>query len=224
MKLIAKDGWDLQVRDNILYFRTNDAQGENRHYYKFDSQEITEIEFNDFMKVKLGEHFQQIFDVFNGEPSASVLLSDGRVIATEYTNFIIHIFDSDGKLLRRIDNIGFDATYHIAFEPPDFLWCVFSYAYAVRKYCIETTDVESGIGFYNEAIFQMPERIAIYESIAYVCDAAQQKIIQLKPEKQEDDSINYHAETYKQFTEPVYDFARIGNIEFVELRSGVYQI
>ena len=131
-KLLANNGWDMNIFAGKLFFKTDTR--ERKKYYGYDGQQLTQISETEFWEVKYGKHFEKIFSVFGEVPNSSIVLTDGTVIATEYKDFYIHIFNPQGELIRKIEDVGFDSIYDIAFEPPDGLWCAIPTANAIRKY------------------------------------------------------------------------------------------
>jgi len=219
IKCISTEGWDIQTAGQKLYFRINDEYGENDEYYEYDLQTIRRIEESDFLCAKLGKHYQRIIEQFGQEPTAVEWMPDGSLIATEFVDFYIHIFDKDGNLLRKIEDIGFDSIYGIAFEPPDYLWCAIPTANSIRKYRLSDSKELFGIGDYDdETVLEYPEDVEVYGNYLYISDLRHNRVCRL-------DLQTYQTETYWQFEHGgPYSYKRIGNVEFAERTKGIFEM
>jgi len=219
IKLIAENGWDMQVANGGLYFRKNSSCNQTDEYYLYDLQQVYKVSKNEFLTAKLGTNFRQIIETFGSEPTSAIILNDGSVIATEYKDFYIHIFDSKGNLTRKIEDIGFDSIYDIAFEAPDFLWCAMPTANAIRKYRLSDSKELFGIGDYGDnSVLEYPEGVEIYDNYLYICDLRHERICRLNLK-------TYQQETHWTFEKGgSYEYKRIGNLEFVKRHNGIYQL
>ncbi len=219
IKFIYKDGWDIQIANNRLYFREDYTYNNTDKYYEYDLQTIRKIEKDEFLLAKFGKNYKKIIEIFGDEPASVEKLPDGTVIATEYIDFYIHIFDKDGNLLQKLDTIGFDSIYGIAFEPPDYLWCAIPTANAIRKYRLSDSKEMFGIGFYGEnEVLDLPEDVDIYDNFLYISDLNHNRICKL-------DLQTYQTETYIQFDEcKPFAYKRIGDVEFIESSDGIYEV
>jgi len=218
IKLIAENGWDMQVANGGLYFRKNSSCNQTDEYYLYDLQQVYKVNKNEFLTAKLGTNFRQIIETFGSEPTSAIILNDGSVIATEYKDFYIHIFDSKGNLTRKIEDIGFDSIYDIAFEAPDFLWCAMPTANAIRKYRLSDSKEVFGIGDYGDnSKLSLPEAVTVYKQYLYISDTNHKRICRL-------DLQTYQQEVFFQFDEEIWEFKAINNLPFFRTEKAIYQL
>lgn len=69
----------------------------------------------------------------------------------------------------------------------------------------------------DESILCLPESLMVYDSHLYICDMGKNRIRIL-------DLTNLQIDDYMTFDEPVWEYIRTQNNEYVRLQSGIYSL
>lgn len=188
-------------------------------WYKMLSIEnstLTDVSENIYMNIKFGSNYNVAAGVCkNFVAEKSIVLPDGRTLICN-PNGQVFIIDADGMI-----NISGEIKYRD--EAPsavcyykNSIWASFHENNVLIRFNIATMRAELRIGG-KTSPFSSPNDIFVDGEYAYVCNGGANNLIKVNLE-------SYSVEEHYTFDEPILNYVKSGNFEFVLLESGLYVI
>ena len=221
-KIFNADILDLITSDYDLIYAARETLGNGKEavsFHLFDPVEdsFERIPVNQYISCKFGsDGFDAARNLVDFITCSLATLPDGR-IAASYPDGRLKILSDSFMPVdeRKIEYMGHPAKSIIA-KGNDLWFCVPD-GNAVINYSLKYNRIEFRIGSSKDKTFSHPTDLSYYDDMLYVCTANSYKIRTL-------DLNDFSVRDYKLFHEPVYKYFRIGEKEYVYLRTGVYSL
>lgn len=97
------------------------------------------------------------------------------------------------------------------------IWCSFKDSGVLIRYNARTMRDELRLGGGRNPVITSPKGVFIEDGIMKVCDVSERKIFEI-------DLSSYSMQIYREFDEPVHQYIKIRDYEFVLLDSGLYML
>jgi len=112
-----------------------------------------------------------------------------------------------------------DAVYDIAVYG-DSIWCAYPTSHTVKRFSLEDGSLEvsvsdGGIGMDRGSLFCYPESLTLLENMLYVSDMGNERVCRINLDTLE-------VETYLEPDGPVFQYERVGEVEFVLVGTELY--
>lgn len=180
----------------------------------FETGVMTDIANNIYLLSKFGNNFPVAKSTAYEYVSAnSIVLPSGRIFVCS-KDATAKLIDGDGTVVWQ-GTLSYKGTAPSGMAlSKDALWATYKKQNAILRYNLNTMREDLRIGG-GESPFCKPSGIFIDGGYAYISCPADKKIIKI-------DLENYDMETYIRFKEPVYNYVKVKDYEFVLLKSGLY--
>lgn len=205
LKLIESNTYGLFGSKWAIFYRS----WENR-YTKSSFLVKNIISREEYLKAKFGDNYVKILPLLEDENETCIKLKDWYILCCGFRNFFFQWFDSNGNLVKKREDIGSDSIYGFDVDDIGNIWYVMPTVNAVVQFSLKENRE-----LYHSHEFNYPEDIKIYDNIAYISDMGSRRILTF-------DIKTYKLEEYMQFEEPVWEYLRVENREYVRLDSGLY--
>ena len=214
--------YDLQLGTNAVvfsYFKGETKENQQIIFFKMVSLEngvVSDAPKSVYFLTKFGTNYLPAVEFAENYVEARALsLSDGKAFVCNRDGTAA-LFDINGEpLWQGILKYRNRAPSAIAMYGEN-LWGSFEELNALLRFSTKTLREELRIGGKN-SILKTPKSLFIEDSFAYLSLGNENKIVRIN-------LITYEAEDYLYFDEPVHDFVKSGEKQFVALKSGVYMI
>ena len=179
-----------------------------------DTGILSDVAKNVYFISKFGANYRASLELCsNYVMSRALVLPSGRVFLSS-DNGNSYLIDGDGLPVWSGDFKYRDESPSDIAIYKNCLWASYLKAGVLLRFNLSTMREELRIGGKNSP-FNRPNDIFIDGRTAYVSNIGSNKLLKV-------DLSSYTVEDYREFSEPVYGYARINKYEFVLLESGIY--
>lgn len=209
----------VPLSDGLVFAYQQEIDGEQMKvaykHISFETGAICNVTAEFFAIAKFGTKYRSyLLSVQNPVTCKTVYLPNGTVLLCDDKGDAKIMKDDveiiwSGKLM-----VGGNPCSGVAVDG-NALWCSFRDSGVLVKYNTRTMRDELRLGGGKTPVIQSPKGIWCQDGIMRVCDAAGQKIYEI-------DLHNYSMKLYREFDEPVHQYAKIKDYEFALLDSGIY--
>jgi hypothetical protein len=219
LKLIHRDGWDVLIKDDFIYYQIQDKRGENREYIKTDLVKSLEISEKEFNEIKFGKNYRKYIDLIGTNKDCTVIKDDGSIICCGYRDYYFFFIDNNGNITEKRENIGFDSIYSFDLDTNGNIWYAIPTADYIGQYSLkeEKEIYHLGEKYENGKPLSCPEDIKIYDGFVYISDMNNNQLIKLNIETKE-------WNVYLKFDENIWEYRQFKGVEIIRLKSGIYSI
>ena len=180
----------------------------------FENGHFTDIAKNVYLLTKFGNNYKSVVALCDNYITVkSILLPNAKVFLLS-TDGTAQLVDTDaspiwkGSLLYK-NNAPTDIVLY-----KNSLWASYAESNVLLRYNLNTLREELRVGG-KKSPFNKPKNIFVENDNAYISNQGSQTITQLNLN-------NYSVFEYERFSQPIYQFLRVGDYRFVLLESGVY--
>lgn len=182
----------------------------------FENGHFTDIARNVYLLTKFGNNYKAIVSLCNNYITVkSILLPNAKAFLLS-TDGTAQLVDTDaspiwkGSLLYK-NNAPTDIVLY-----KNALWASYAESNVLLRYNLNTLREELRVGG-KKSPFNKPKNIFVENDDAYISNLGSQNITKL--------NLNsYAVSEYEKFSEPIYQFLKVGEYSFVLLKSGVYML
>lgn len=180
----------------------------------FETGVMTEVAEDIYLLSKFGTNYAATSKTAVDYISAkAIVLPSGRVFVC-LKDGSASLIDGDGTPLWQGELVYKGRSPSAMALSKNAFWAVYKKENVLLRYNLLTMREDLRIGG-SESPFNRPNSIFVEESTAYVACPADKKVVKVGLE-------DYAFSTYLRFKEPVYNYLKIKDFEFVHLRSGLY--
>lgn len=214
-KLSTEEGaFDLVCTDDWLYYRIHCTRhlSQPYAYFKHDLVQNLEVTSQEFNRIKYRGAMPPFQD---GEEV--VFLPDGQSLRS-YLGAVPHLFSARGEWVRALPDsvVAGDSIYSIALDGRGYLWTAEPTFHYVGQYDLTTGNRLFSLGgSFDAGEINHPEDISIYDNDAFISDMGNERLVLL-------DTCTKRFNTYRTFTQPVWQYRRFKQQELVHLQDGFY--
>lgn len=210
MKFIH-EGWAIIAEQETILF--HDSSGKKNAFYSY-KENIHKISATQYFQLKYGQAFEKILKIYGDAITDTSYDLKGNLYVSFYQDGLIRKFNVNGNLINEFED-NFDTVYDIDIEG-NSIWLAYPTANTIKRYALDDFAEEISLGDRsNGTTFLLPESIVIYDGYLYVCDMGNHRI-------QKVNLSNLRIDNYRIFGEPVWEYVRTKNNEYVRLQSGIY--
>ena len=222
IKVVGKNVIDLLAYQSGILFVIKEptANGQIKiSYYSFDvsSKSIATVTKNAYLMTKFGPGYAAITERLDDYISChAVRIADGRVFII-YPGGEIGIFSDSGEL-QHSQRLTYKnkAVSSIASDGKN-LWFAVPECNLVVRYNTDKLKIDLRIGNENSDTFNFPVSVSTENDRLFVCCKNSYSVKQIR-------FSDLSVSEYDSFIEPVLQFLKIANGEFIVLPSGIYLI
>lgn len=181
----------------------------------FETGAITNVTSDFFSIAKFGTKYRSyLLQVQNPVTCKTLYLPNGNVLLCDDKG--------DAKIIKDDITTVWSGSFVHAGNPVSSmavdggaLWCSYKDSGIVVKYNLRNMRDELRLGGGRNPVISSPKGIWCQDSVMRLCDCDAGKIYEI-------DLKNYSMKLYREFGEPVHQYAKIKQYEFVLLDSGIY--
>jgi len=208
-------GWSLIADEDRILFHDSGKEGDKKDYYTYDGI-LKKVNEKEYFQKKYGNACEKIWTVYGNSMTSSIFDFDSNIYVNYYQDGLIRKFDNVGNLIMEYED-NFDTIYDIEVQG-NSIWVAYPTANTIKKYALDNYEEEITLGERSdESIFCLPESIVIYGDYLYICDMGNCRIRKV-------DLGNLDIYDFMTFDEPVWEYVRTKEYEFVRLQSGIYSV
>jgi len=212
---IDRRAYGLVVADELLFYRVyrTSFPGPDDAYFHFDFTRPRQITVQQYNQAKYHAPLMPYQD-----NEAVAFLPTGATLRCSPQDSVVRCFSAAGQLLRElppsieaameITSITVDAAHHLWTAVPGF--------HQVAQYELASAQklYEVG-GSWEPGELNHPESAICYEQTVFISDMGHQRLVQLNTRTKA-------LQTYRTFTQAVWEYRRVGEQEVVRLQDGLY--
>ncbi|WP_054958526.1 hypothetical protein [Paenibacillus dakarensis] len=208
-------GWALIADGDNILFHDSGEREELQEYYIYDGT-LKKLNEQEYFQKKYGKASEKIMNIYGTKMTDSLHDLDGNIYINFYQDGYFKKFDSIGNLIRVYED-NFDTIYDIEVQEKT-IWVAYPTANIIKRYNLDSFNEEFSLGDrMDESILCLPESLMIYDNHLYICDTGNNRIRKLN-------LTNLNIDEYMTFDEPVWEYVRTQNKEYVRLQSGIYSV
>ncbi|RCW42181.1 hypothetical protein [Paenibacillus prosopidis] len=207
------NGWGMVKDCDRILFHFSGERGEKNDFYTYH-EELTKISGEEYFRSKYRGAYKSISAIYKETITDTSYDSSGNIYVCFYQDGVIKKFNLHGVLTHAYED-NYDTIYDIEIQSQS-IWLAYPTAHTIKRYSLDSFTEQVSLGDrFDESIFSFPESIAFYDHSLYVCDMGNCRIRKV-------DVSNLQITDYRTFDEPVWEYIRTTNKEYVRLESGIY--
>lgn len=218
-RIFAGEVYDIIPQPNGIVFsyckeKSDDQVLVSYKMFSLETGKTTDVAKNIYMLSKYGSNYRAVINDFENHITVkSVIFPNGKLFTVERDGKAT-LFSTEGEVLWQGEiKYRSNPPSDIAFYK-NALWCCYSETNTLLRYNIINMRPELRIGG-SKSPFNKPSDIFITGQKAILSNPETNRLVKVNLE-------NFEAHNYKEFTEPVYSYARVKDREFMLLKSGIY--
>lgn len=221
-KIISSDILDMIPHDSgFLYAEKSPMDDGNIRVsffsYEQEKNDVFPVTTKTYLRHKFGAEFKAIAEKLGDFISCDAAILANNGVITLYDTGEMHIFNAAGAVVWQGTLTYQDEPVRDLAVDGKTVWCAVPDRNAIICYSPAEGRVLLRIGGGSTSAFSYPVSVTKYDGVLYICNKNSYKVRTIKLE-------DYSVKDYLVFKEPVTNYFRVLDVEYVALESGVYRI